>query len=247
MNRIRRQVDSYNLKQNNLPLSISLSLEVSESPDYSLEKVFRMADNNMYTEKLEQGKKARSEIVSSLMSSLFKRSIMDEGARAQVQELSIRLGMALMLEDSRMAKLELLAQVYDLGKVGLPDHLLRQSTLKNPRELTEAEREAIYRHPETVYRIAEASPDLAGVAEMILRHHENYDGSGYPLGLKGEEIPLENRILSIAIAYSAMTSPRSDSEIISHEEALAELHSCAGSKFDPKLVNVFTGMISDQI
>ncbi len=100
--------------------------------------------------------------------------------------------MAFKLEESRMADLELLAQVYDLGKVGLPDNLLHQCMFDNSGELTEAEREAICRHPETGYRIALASPELSGVAELILKHHENYDGSGYPLGLKGKEIPLEN-------------------------------------------------------
>ena len=247
MNRIRRQVDSYNQEQKNLPLSISLGLAVSENPDYSLEEIFRMADNNMYTEKLEQSKKARAGIVSSLLASLFKRDSLEEGERVQVQELSIRLGLALKLEESRMADLELLTQVYDLGKVGLPDNLLHQSILENTGELTEAEREAIYRHPETGYRIAQASPDLAGVAELILRHHENYDGSGYPLGLKGEKVPVECRILAIAIAYSAMTHPRSYAEILSHEEALAELQRCAGSQFDPELVEVFTDMMSGEM
>jgi len=246
-NRMRRQIDNYNLEQKNLPLSISLGLAVSENPDYSLEEVFRMADNNMYTEKLEQGKKARTEIVSSLLASLFKRDNLAEGERAQVQELAIRLGLALKLEESRMADLELLAQVYDLGKVSLPDNLLHQSILENTEELTEAEREAIHRHPETGYRIALASPDLAGVAELILRHHENYDGSGYPLGLKGEKVPIECRILAIAIAYSAMTHPRPYAETLSHAEALAELKRCSGSQFDPQLVEIFNELIEKNL
>ncbi len=245
MNRIRRQVESYNYEQKNLPLSISLGLAISENPDYSLEEVFRMADNNMYSDKLEQGKKARAEIVSSLLSSLFKRDNLAEGVRAQVQELSVRLGLVLKLEESRMAALELLTQVYDLGKVALPDNLLHQSMLVNQGELTEAEREAICRHPETGYRIALTSPALAGVAELILRHHENYDGSGYPLGIKGEEIPVECRILAIAIAYSAMTNSRPYAETLTHEEVLTELERCAGSQFDPQLVKVFIAMISE--
>ncbi len=246
-NRIRCQIDNYNREQINLPLSISLGLAVSENPEYSLEEVFRMADNNMYTEKLEQGKKARTEIVSSLLASLFKRDNLAEGERAQVQELAIRLGLALKLEESRMADLELLAQVYDLGKVSLPDNLLHQSILENTEELTEAEREAIHRHPETGYRIALASPDLAGVAELILRHHENYDGSGYPLGLIGEMVPVECRILAIAIAYSAMTHPRPYGRILTHEEALAELKRCAGSQFDPQLVEIFNELIEKDL
>ncbi len=243
INRIHRQIEDYNITQKGLPLSISLGLAVSEKPEHPLEETFRAADNKMYNDKLQQGKKARKEIVSSLLSSLFERGNLAEGERNQVQELSVRMGLALKLDKSRMAELELLSQVYDLGKVGLPDNLLHSSMLTKADELTEAEREAIFRHPETGYRIASASPELAGIAEMVLRHHENYDGSGYPLGLKEEEIPLENRILSIAIAYSAMTKPRSYAEMKTHEEALDELKRCAGNQFDPVAVEAFVKMM----
>lgn len=245
MNRIRRQVEDYNHAQMGLPLSVSIGLAISESPDYPLEETFRAADNNMYNDKLQRSKKARAEIVSSLLSSLFERGNLAEGEREQVQELSIRLGEALKLEESRMVDLELLSQVYDLGKVGLPDSLLHNAMLTKTEELTEAEREAIFRHPETGYRIASASPDLAGVSEMVLKHHENYDGSGYPLGLKGKDIPLENRILSIAIAFSAMTNPRPYAETLTPEDALAELQRCAGIQFDPQLVEIFIEMLKN--
>jgi diguanylate cyclase (GGDEF)-like protein/PAS domain S-box-containing protein len=90
VNRIRRRLEHYNLKQKRLPLSISLGLAVSVSTDYPLEEIYRLADNNMYTDKLQQGKKARAEIVSSLLSSLFERGNLAEGERDQVQELAIR-------------------------------------------------------------------------------------------------------------------------------------------------------------
>jgi diguanylate cyclase (GGDEF)-like protein/PAS domain S-box-containing protein len=239
MNRIRRQVEDYNTTQTGLPLSISLGLDVSETAEYPLEETYNTADNNMYSDKLRRGKIARAKIVKSLLSSLFERGNLDEGERNQVQELTIRMGLALKLEENRMADLELLSQVYDLGKVGLPDGLLHRGMLTKKEELSSAEREAIFRHPEIGYRIASASPELANVADMVLKHHENYDGSGYPLGLKGEEIPLENRILSIAIAYSAMTNPRVHAKMLTHEEALLELKHSSGSQFDPKLVEIF--------
>jgi diguanylate cyclase (GGDEF)-like protein/PAS domain S-box-containing protein len=239
VNRIRRQLEQYNLKQKSLPLSISLGLAVSESADYPLEEIYRMADNNMYTDKLQQGKKARAEIVSSLLASLFERGNLAEGERDQVQELAIRLGQALKLSEDHLARLALFAQVYDLGKVGLPDSIIHSSMHSNTGELTEAEREALHRHPESGYRIASSSPELADVAELILKHHENYDGSGYPLGLKEDAIPVECRILSIAVAYSAMTNPRPYAKTLSHEEALAELKSCAGGQFDPDVVEIF--------
>ncbi len=222
-----------------MPLSISLGLAVSDGPDYTLEETYRMADNKMYNNKLQHGTKARADIVSSLLASLFERGNLAEGERDQVHELSIRMGQALGLKDDRLANLALLAQVYDLGKVGLPDSTLHSNMLSKCGGLSEAEREAIHRHPEAGYRIASSSPELAGVADLILKHHENFDGSGYPVGLKGENIPTECRILAVAIAYSAMTNKRAYAETLTHEEALAELKRCAGSQFDPTIVEIF--------
>jgi diguanylate cyclase (GGDEF)-like protein/PAS domain S-box-containing protein len=243
INRIRRKIDECNTKQQGLPLSISLGLAVSESADYPLEETFRMADNNMYTDKLQQGKKARAEIVASLLSSLFERGNLAEGERDQVQELAIRLGQALKLPEYHLARLALFTQVYDLGKVGLPDSIIHSGMQNNAGNLTDAEREALHRHPESGYRIASSSPELADIAELILKHHENYDGSGYPLGLKNDAIPVECRILSIAVAYSAMTNPRPYAKTLTHEEALAELNRCAGSQFDPQFVETFVDII----
>jgi HD-GYP domain-containing protein (c-di-GMP phosphodiesterase class II) len=198
----------------------------------------------MYTDKLQQGKKARAEIVSSLLASLFERGNLAEGERDQVQELAIRLGQALKIPEDHLASLALFAQVYDLGKVGLPDSIIHSSMHSNTGELTEAEREALHRHPESGYRIASSSPELADVADLILKHHENYDGSGYPLGLKDDAIPIECRILSVAIAYSAMTNPRPYAKTLTPAQALAELQRCAGSQFDPAAVTTFVKMMA---
>ncbi len=127
--------------------------------------------------------------------------------------------------------------------VGLPDSIIHSSMQSNTGELSEAEREALHRHPESGYRIASSSPELADVADLILKHHENCDVSGYPLGLKDDAIPVECRILSIAVAYSAMTNPRPYAETLSHEEALAELKNCAGRQFDPQLVEAFMSIL----
>lgn len=243
LDRVSKKVEVYNLAHKSLPLSISLGLGLCESADSTLEEAFRVADNSMYSHKLQQGKQARSKIISSLLVSLFERGNLDEGDREQVRELAVRLGRASNLEAGRIAELDLLARVYDLGKVSLPDRVLHGNLRSKEDELTEAEREIISRHPEKGYRIATASPELAAIADLILKHHENFDGSGYPLGLKGEEIPLENRILSIVIAYSAMTNLRPYAQTFTHEEALGELQRCSGSQFDPVLVETFLQIV----
>jgi HD-GYP domain-containing protein (c-di-GMP phosphodiesterase class II) len=98
-------------------------------------------------------------------------------------------------------------------------------------------------HPEKGYRIAHSTTDLAGIADLILKHHERWDGKGYPLGLAGEDIPIECRILAIADSFDAMTNDRPYRKAISVEKSLAELKQCAGSQFDPELVDIFLHMM----
>ncbi len=103
------------------------------------------------------------------------------------------------------------------------------------------------RHCEIGHLIAVSPPDLVPVADWILKHHEWWNGNGYPLGLKGDEIPLECRILAIADAYDAMTNDRPYRKAMSHQEAVAELKRCAGTQFDPDLVPVFIDILERNV
>ncbi len=197
VNRIYKNIEQYNRSQKGLPLSISIGHAVCERSATLLEETFTLANNAMYMGKLRRSESARSAIINSLLNSLYERNKEAAVKNRQVQKLSMQLGQALELNDSEMAKLKLLARVRDLGDITLPLELMQ-----NNRKLTENEFELIRRHAEAGYRIASASPELSGVADLVLRHHENFDGSGYPLGLKGEEIPLECRIIAICAASS---------------------------------------------
>jgi HD-GYP domain-containing protein (c-di-GMP phosphodiesterase class II) len=131
--------------------------------------------------------------------------------------------------------------VHDIGKVGLPDHILRKN-----EPLTKEEEEEMKRHCEVGYRIARCSPELTPVAELILQHHEWWDGRGYPQGLKGEEIHLLSRILAIADAYEAMTAGRPGKKVMPGEEAMTELKQRAGTRFDPHLVEIFLKLLQEE-
>jgi HD-GYP domain-containing protein (c-di-GMP phosphodiesterase class II) len=130
--------------------------------------------------------------------------------------------------------IQLFSEFHDVGKIGIADHILHK-----PGPLTIDEREQIQRHCEIGYRIAQTSTDLLPIADWILKHHEWWNGKGYPLGVKGERIPLECRIVAIADAFDAMTSDRPYRSAISREAAIEELKRCAGTQFDPSLVKIF--------
>jgi diguanylate cyclase (GGDEF)-like protein/putative nucleotidyltransferase with HDIG domain len=137
------------------------------------------------------------------------------------------------LSDRHVSRVRLAGMLHDIGKVGVPDEILRK-----PGRLTEQELLVIRRHPELGVQILE-HPSLADVRVWVGAHHERPDGLGYPLGISGDEVPLEARIVAVADAYEAMTSDRSYRDSIGHASAQAELRRCAGSQFDLRVVEAF--------
>jgi HD-GYP domain-containing protein (c-di-GMP phosphodiesterase class II) len=130
--------------------------------------------------------------------------------------------------------LELVATLHDIGKISIDSKLLQKTG-----KLTDAEWTEIKKHPEVGYRIAQTVPELRKIAEYILCHHERWDGTGYPQGLKAEKIPLLARILAIVDAYDVMTQDRPYRRAMLEQDAIDELRYHAGSQFDPALVEVF--------
>jgi diguanylate cyclase (GGDEF)-like protein len=139
------------------------------------------------------------------------------------------------------SRVRLAGLLHDIGKVGVPDSILRK-----PGKLTAEEFETIRRHPALGGQILE-HPSLADIREWVGAHHERPDGRGYPLGLSGEAIPVEARILAVADAYEAMTSDRSYHASMTHEEARAELERCAGSQFDPHVVAALLSVLARDV
>jgi len=228
---VKRINDSF-IGTNGLPIQVNMSLgmAIQNSLDQNIRDVIREAEEIMYRNKLLESRSTRSSFIKSLEKTLWERSHETKEHCQRMQEMSQKMGRNLELTDSELDNLKLLAALHDIGKIAIPD-----SILDKPGKLSPEEWETVKDHPEIGYRIALSSPELAPIAEAILHHHEWWDGSGYPFGLKGEKIPLISRIIAITDAYDVMLNGRPYKKPLSKEEALAEIERCAGTQFDPYL------------
>ncbi len=237
---IRERIDVYNSQSPTVPISLSMGLAVCAQPPLDIHTLLKQADDSMYREKLHHHNSTRSAIVKALMKALEARDYITEGHGDRLQDLIEAFAGTVELPVASVADLRLFARFHDIGKVGTPDSILFKAG-----NLTAEEWVNMRQHCEIGYRIAVSAPDLVPIADWILKHHEWWDGHGYPLGLAGEAIPIECRMLSIVDAYDAMTSDRPYRKAMCKEAALAELRRCAGKQFDPDLVSKFCILVEE--
>ena len=162
----------------------------------------------------------------------------DHAERLAIMALAI--GREMGMTEHELESLRSGAILHDIGKIGVPDAVLQKPSRLNPAEWAQ-----MREHPSIGARILSHVPRLASAAQIVLHHHERYDGKGYPDGLAGEAIPLGARILTVVDSYSAITDKRIYKEVRSHAEALSELRKHAGTQFDPHVVEVFLAKINE--
>jgi len=238
--RMHNQADLHSRKNSYLPLSFSIGIATASDAAFSLSKALVEADELLVENKQKKGSAIKAYIVDAMIKALGEKDFNDQGHSYRMEVLSQSTGSILGLKAKQLARLKLLISVHDLGKVGIADDILFKK-----EKLTEDEWRLLHQHPEKGFRIASNSPQISGVADLILRHHECWDGSGYPLGLSGEEIPIECRIMLAIDAFDVMTSERPYSEVISVDQALDELKLYAGSKFDPKVIEALLKAVKE--
>ncbi|HEY8395532.1 MAG TPA: HD-GYP domain-containing protein, partial [Bacilli bacterium] len=190
---------------------------------------------------LLQRESSHSSIISSITATMYAKSQETEEHAERIKKLAQMVGKKIGLQQEQLDELALIATLHDIGKVGIDEKILSK-----PGKLTKDEWKEMKKHPEIGYRIAMASPDLVSVADYILSHHERWDGKGYPRGLKGKEIPLLARIISITDAYDAMRSDRPYRKALTKEEALQEIKNNAGTQFDPEFAEFFVNMMREE-
>ncbi|MGQ9810568.1 MAG: ATP-binding protein [bacterium] len=173
-------------------------------------------------------------MVNSLMCLIESKRLVYTRKEVNVSELVVELGRAMGLCEGDVRMLQYVSQIYDVGMVGIGEGVLgRRGALRV------GEYASVKRHPEVGVGIVEPIEFMEQVKEVMLRHHERYDGSGYPGGLRGEEIPIGARILAVVDAYSSMVSERPYRRAMSEVEAIEELRRCSGTQFDPIVVEKF--------
>ncbi len=192
-------------------------------------------DLERQAEELGQSKR---ETLLAISAALDVRDVETKDHSLRVQQTAVRLALEVGLPPRQVAVLEVAALLHDVGKIGVPDHILRKAG-----PLSEEEWAEMRRHPEVGYRLLRDFAHLRDAADIVYCHHERYDGTGYPRGLRGDDIPLAARIFAVADAYDAMTSERPYRAARSHKEALVEIRSLADTQFDPAVVEAFLLMM----
>jgi diguanylate cyclase (GGDEF)-like protein len=231
---IKRIVDAAGKVQvGSIQLSLSLGQATRLTMNESIQDTLKRAEDQMYRQKLTDSPQLRRMIIQSIIDRLNANPA-EETHSCRVSAMCEAMGRELNLSAAEIEDLRKLGLLHDLGKIALPEELINK-----PASLSDNEWNEIRRHSEISYRILSSLQEYADISESALAHHERWDGSGYPQGLRGEQIPLAGRIISLADAFEAMTSGRPWRPAMSVEAASNEIRSMAGKQFDPCLVEVF--------
>jgi diguanylate cyclase (GGDEF)-like protein/PAS domain S-box-containing protein len=221
-----------------IELSISYGYDTKTSGGQSIVETMANAENHMYRHKLYERSSIRSKTIDLIMTTLFEKSNREAMHSTRVSRICQSIAGKLDMTKDAVNQMRIAGLIHDIGKIGVDEKVLNK-----PEGLTAEERRDVERHPEIGWRLLSSTNDFSELAQFVLSHHERWDGKGYPSGLMGEAIPLESRIIAVADAYDAMTSQRSYKEALDKEEAISELQKCAGTQFDPTIVDVFVNRV----
>jgi len=222
----------------NIELSISYGHDTKTLDTQSIVEIIANAENYMYRHKLSERSSMRSKTIDLIMNALFEKSKREAIHSNRVSSLCKAIGSKMNFDKESVNQIGIAGLIHDIGKIGIDEKILNK-----PGSLTADEKVEIERHPEIGWRLLSSTNEFSVLAQFVLSHHEKWDGSGYPHGIKGKEIPLESRIIAVADAYDAMTSERSYRKALCKDAATKELTRCSGTQFDPEIVDVFVNQV----
>ena len=221
--------------------TMQFAVSMADGIETEVLKAVETAARGMRQKKLLNKDATHSQMLTSLIRALQQCDSDTESHVKRTQTLGQKLGERIGLNDVEQADLALLCLLHDIGKIGVPLEILNK-----PSRLTQAEFDILRTHVEKGYQIAISNPELKGIADMILHHHEKWDGTGYPAGLSRESIPLLSRVIAVVDAFDAMVNTRAYRVAMPVTEALSELRRCAGTQFDPVIAAEFIRLIREE-
>ncbi len=236
--RIRNQVAEE--KVNMVSCSVAVGTATKEKHWQRIERILELAENEMYKEKSTSSINFGIHAINGIITSLHMKSPWEKKHSEEVSKLCEKIGIAMELPETEIKKLRDGAYLHDIGKITLSESILE----KTPEKLSEVEHEMIRQHPAIGYRILNLSQETLDLANGVYSHHECWDGSGYPKGLKGEEIPLISRILSVAEAYERIVNREKDRKK-GKERALQSILMKSGKKYDPAIAQLFVRIMKE--
>ena len=224
-----------------IEMSISLGSSIKTSLNGDIYENLKEAEEKLYRQRFLQEKSIRSSIIFSLRQSLHEKNVETQAHTQRLVRYDIEIRKKLGFTTDQLNELELVTKLHDIGKIGVSEDILLKKEALNEEEFKEMKT-----HTEKGYRILQASNELTHVARGVLTHHERYDGTGYPLGLKGEEIPRMTRIVNIVDLYDAMITNRGYNQVKAKHNAIAEIKRCKGRQFDPHISDIFINILENE-
>lgn len=221
--------------------TVSVGFDAKQDLTEDIMHVLNRAEENMYLQKTLERDEIRRSAINDLMTSLHEAGTREKDHSIIVSELCQKLGRAHNLDEAEIQKLKRAGYLHDIGKIVLAPKLLKKHD-----DLTSNEQDEIKRHTTVGYRLLSSFDDTMDLADAVLSHHERWDGSGYPQGWKGEQIPLISRMISIVETYERVLN-RSEMPLAERKRAAIEvIRKGAGSQFDPKISESFVQMLAEQ-
>ncbi|MBP8639679.1 MAG: PAS domain S-box protein [Oscillospiraceae bacterium] len=215
-------------------MSVSFGFAVQTVPGVGLGALMKQAEGYMFNKKFYDSRSLKGRTIDIVMKTLFEKSPREKLHSERVGNISAAIAKELGFDKERINKIRVAGFLHDIGKIGIPENILNKKS-----KLDAQEWKIMKTHPEKSRRILENTYEYSEISNIVLYHHEKWNGSGYPEGLMGVEIPLESRIVAVADAYDAMTYNRSYRTKSSLTDAIEELRRCSATHFDPAIVEIF--------
>jgi diguanylate cyclase (GGDEF)-like protein/PAS domain S-box-containing protein/putative nucleotidyltransferase with HDIG domain len=230
--RIRKLSETEKIKD--VAISISFGSNTKNIESENIKEIFKIAEDQMYKYKRSKIVKVENSEVNQIMQSLYKKNTREHLHSIRVSGICEAIAANMNFDYADIAQIKIAGLMHDIGKIEI-----NREILNKPEKLNKNERDIIRKHSESGYRILNSVPEFSEIATYVLQHHERWDGTGYPKGLKGEEILQIARIIAVADSYDAMTTDRIYEDALDDEEAVEELQRCSGTQFDPCIVEIF--------